>query len=91
MTFELADPTAVAQRVAHEVHRPALVGADELGPSFARRRGQALAPAATHDKPFLGVDPPHPLVVDHQAAAPQEQAESTVAEARSLGGQSKQL
>ena len=78
---------AVAQDVRGEVEAPALV---RCLWHRQRRPGaeRALAAAALPDRqPLLAVEPEQPLVVDHDAFAPQQDQQAAIAEATPLGRQ----
>jgi hypothetical protein len=84
------EPAAIGQRVGREVKRPAPVGRLR----HRHRRPCADRPlasaAATHLQPLFAIKPTQPLVVRPQPLTRQQQAEATIAEPASLGGQAPQ-
>ena len=88
---ERPEHAAIAERVAHEVHAPALIGLARTRQRDAGHHGPPLPLPAPDLQAFFLVDPLHPLVVDPLAEwadlAPQHPTQLAVAPAPVLRGQ----
>ena len=85
---ERPNSTSTGERVADEVHRPALIRPrhDRRG-RWPRGPTDALARSATYGQPLLAVEPVDALEVDSEARSSQQRVESSVAEADTLVGE----
>ncbi len=84
-------PTA-GERVADEVHRPALVRPrHDRSHRWPRSPTDALARSTAHGKALLTVEPVDALEVDSEARSSQQRVESSIAEADPLVGELPQL
>lgn len=64
------EPSAVAQRVVHEVHRPTLVRLPGRYQRNPRHHGPLASDAAANLQPLLDIEPTQLLVVEPHALAP---------------------
>src|SRR5262249_54880673 len=69
------------QRVAHEVHRPALVDLRGQRNDGSLRRGGALASSAAHRKSFEAVESINSLMIHAPAFSAQQDVEPPISEA----------
>lgn len=84
-----AEPPPVGERVAHEVHAPALVRAGGRGERCAWP-GDTLPPPPPHDEPRLTLQAVNELPIDQEPFTAQQHVESPVAPARAQLGQGRQ-
>lgn len=80
------EPPSAFQRVEHEVHRPALVGAHRrVGCNAQSRRHLLPALPWAKGEAFFAIEPQDALVVHLEAFTPKQDVEALVSEARALG------
>ena len=81
-----AEPPSALQRIEHEVHRPALVGAHRrFGCNAQSRRHLLPSLPWAEGEAFFAIEPQDALVVHLEAFTPKQDVEALVSEARALG------